>query len=114
MKAMKAMKAMRAMKAMKSMKIARGRFAKALVLRGTREKTSGGLKKEELFMNKRGKVVSKKASAKGKQNFQNIKGWSAAVAKARADLHLTGFIAVGGKTPAGKALYAKARALYTA
>merc|ERR1719478_1599766 len=94
MKAMTAMKALRAMKAMKAMKIARGRYAKALVLRGTREKTAGGLKKEELFMNKRGKVVSKKASAKGKQNYQKIKGWSAAVAKARADLHLTGFIAV--------------------
>merc|ERR1719263_2256086 len=93
-------------------KIARGRFAKALVLRGTKEKTTGGLKKEGLFKNKRGKVVSKKASAVGKRSFKYIQGWNAALAKARKELRLTGFVAVNGKTAAGKALYSKAKALY--
>merc|ERR1719263_1221117 len=95
-------------------KIARGRFAKALVLRGTKEKTAGGLKKEGLFKNKRGKVVSKKASALGKRSFKNIQGWNTALAKARKELCLTGFVAINGKTPAGKALYTKAKALYGA
>merc|ERR1719335_2048370 len=101
------------MKKKAASKIARGRFAKALVLRGTKEKTTGGLKKEGLFKNKWGKVVSKKASAAGKQRYQHIQGWTAALAKARKELHLTGFVAVNGKTAAGRALYAKAKAHYT-
>merc|ERR1719324_1575635 len=111
---MKTTRAMRAMKKKAVSKIARGRFAKALVLRGTKEKTTGGLKKDGLFKNKWGKIVSKKASAAGRRRFQHIQGWSAALAKARKELHLTGFVAVNGKTAAGKALYTKARALYTA
>merc|ERR1719160_155420 len=106
--------AMRAMKKKAVSKIAKGRFAKALVLRGTKEKTVGGLKKEGLFKNKRGKIVSKKSSAAGKRSFQNIRGWATALAKARKELQLTGFVAVNGKTAAGKALYAKAKALYAA
>merc|ERR1719316_2676437 len=95
--AMKTARAMRAtMKRKAVSKIARGRFAKALVLRGTKEKTSGGLKKEGLFKNKRGKIVSKKAAANGKKAFQHIKGWSTALAKARKELALTGFVAING------------------
>merc|ERR1712144_81510 len=54
MKAMKVMKKKAAMKAMKAMKkkfvskIGRGRFAKAMVLRGSKAKTTGGLTSSDL------------------------------------------------------------------
>eukprot|EP00971_Amphidinium_carterae_P259133 5142527-Amphidinium_carterae.1 len=54
------------MKAKRVSKIASGRLAKAMVLKGAREKTSGGLKKDALMKNKRGKIVSKRAAAAGK------------------------------------------------
>merc|ERR1719454_1444536 len=93
-KAMKAMKTMKAMKAKRSSKIARGRFARSLVLRGSKEKTVGGLTANMLMKNKRGKVVSKKASANGKRRFQNIEGWVEACMTARKDLKMSGFVAV--------------------
>merc|ERR1711977_815351 len=64
--AMKAMKAMK--KAMKVSKIAKGKMSKALVLRGSKVKTVGGLTAKDLSKNKYGKVVSKKKSALGKAN----------------------------------------------
>merc|ERR1712224_1025776 len=110
-KAMKAMKAMAAMKAMKAMKkkavskIARGRMAKVLVLRGSKEKTSGGLNAKDLMKNKNGRVVSKKASARTKKV---LGGWLAAVKSARKALKITGFSAIKKGTP----LYAKAKEFY--
>merc|ERR1712219_98738 len=74
MKAMKVMKKKAAMKAMKVMKkkhvskIARGSFSKVLVLRGSKEKTIGGLSAKDLIKNKRGRVVSKKQLARGQKN----------------------------------------------
>merc|ERR1711924_364678 len=59
MKAMKAMAAMKAMKAMKKKavsKIAKGRFAKVVVFRGSKAKTSGGLTSSDLIKNSRGKI----------------------------------------------------------
>merc|ERR1719324_878132 len=94
------MKAMKAMKAMKVSKIGRGRFSKVLVLRGTKEKTVGGLKATDLVKNKHGRVVSKKQSARGKAN-----PWIIAVKKARAALKIKGFSAVKKGTP----LYIKAK-----
>merc|ERR1719409_368175 len=94
-KAMKAMKAMAAMKAMKAMKkkavskIAKGKFCKVLVYRGTKEKTIGGLTKSDLIKNKHGKIVSKKASLRAKKNS----GWTTAIQKARKALGLKGFVA---------------------
>merc|ERR1719401_1375605 len=52
-----------------------------------------------LVKNKRGKIVSKKASASGKKRYSNVKGWTQAVAAARKALGIKGFMAVGGKTP---------------
>merc|ERR1719375_8031 len=72
MKAMKVMKKKAAMKAMKAMKkkavskIARGQMAKAMVLRGSKEKTTGGLTAKDLIKNKYGKIVSKKSSGRSK------------------------------------------------
>merc|ERR1711964_604473 len=105
-KAMKAMKAAKAMKAMKKKtvsKIAKGRMAKAMVLRGTKVKTVGGLKASDLTKNKAGKIVSKKASAKAKKH-----PWMLAVKQARAALKIKGFFAVKKGTP----LYQKAKEFY--
>merc|ERR1719392_98280 len=95
-------------------KIARGRFAKVLVLRGSKEKTSGGLRCDALMKNKRGKVVSKRASANGKRRYKNIESWTEGVMAARSALRLTGFVAINGKSLMGKALYVKAKALRAA
>merc|ERR1712171_20133 len=69
MKAMAAMKAMRAMKKKKVSKIAKGKNARAVVLRGNKEKTATGLTKADLTRNKRGKIVSKKSSAAAKKRY---------------------------------------------
>merc|ERR1712187_299848 len=117
MKAMKAMKAkkttMKAMKAMRVSVIAKGKMARASVFHGRKEKTQGGMTKAKLTKNKNGKIVSKAASARAKRNFADsaLKKWCDAVKAARKSLNLNGFVAIGGKTAQGKALYAKAKSL---
>merc|ERR1712203_918445 len=106
MKATKAMKAMKARKAMKAMKVGK----KFSVFKGNKEKTSGGLKKSDLVKSKSGKIVSRKASAAGKKAYANVKGWIAAVQKARKELGVKGFVAVKKGTP----LYKAAKAHYNA
>merc|ERR1711959_798578 len=103
----KAMKAMRAMKKKAVSKIAKGSHAKAVVFRGTKEKTVGGMTKSDLIKNKYGKIVSKKRSLLAKKN-NYIKGWTTAVQKARKALGLKGFVAI----KKGSALYKKAKELY--
>merc|ERR1712046_334013 len=105
----KAMKAMKAMKKKTVSKIAKGRYAKVLVLRGSKEKTAGGMKASDLIRNKAGRVVSKKQSALAKQRG-TLKPWLSAVKKARAALKVTGFVAIKKGTP----LYVKAREFYNA
>merc|ERR1711972_999506 len=102
------------MKSKKASKIARGRMAKALVFRGLKEKTVGGLTSSMLMKNKRGKIVSKRANASGKRSFKNIEGWVDACMAARKDLKMSGFVAVNGKSVQGKALYVKAKATVSA
>merc|ERR1719218_170621 len=102
------MKAMKAMKKKAVSKIAKGPMARAVVLRGTKEKTAGGMSAKDLMMNKRGKIVSKKASAAAKKMYSRISGWTKAVQKARAALKIKGFLAVKKGTP----LYKKAKELY--
>merc|ERR1719512_452193 len=99
------------MRTRKTTKVARGRFAKSLVLKGTRERTSGGLRRDDLMLNKRGKAVSKKASARGKQQFRNVEPWLDCMMQARKALHIVGFVAINGSTLQGKALYVKTKAL---
>merc|ERR1711907_821504 len=102
MKAMKVMKKKAAMKAMKAIKkkavskIARGSHAKSMVLRGSKEKTASGLTAKDLFKNKNGKVVSKKASARTKKV---LGAWLAAVKSARKALKITGFAAIKKGSP---------------
>ena len=78
------------------------------VWKGDRLKTSGGLYRKDLIKNKRGKIVSKKASAAGKKRFGAIKGWLAAVQKARTALGVKGFFAIKKGSP----LYKKAKEFY--
>jgi len=106
--------AMKAMKAKRVTKVAKGRFAKVLVLRGKKEKTVGGLKRDDLIRNKRGKIVSKRASAAGTRRYRKIEGWIEAIMAAREALHVRGFVALNGKTLQGKALYAKTKTMYAA
>merc|ERR1712021_67574 len=117
-KAMKKVKVMKAMKkkAMKKSVIAKGKRAKAMVLRGSKEKTSGGLKKDNLRKNKGGKIVSKKASDRAKKAYAGsaLQKWAKACQAARKELGLKGMVPMGGKTAQGRALYAKTKALYKA
>ena len=99
--------AMRAMRAKKSI-IANGKLAKFVVFRGTKTKTVGGLKKTDLVKSKTGKIVSRKQSAAGKKAYARIRGWTAAVIKARNFLNVKGFVAVKRGTP----LYNKAKEFY--
>merc|ERR1719162_1867088 len=104
-------------KAMKSvaMKVAAGKMAKSLVLKGSRERTSGGLKKANIIKNKDGKAVSKAMSTRSKASFKGsaLEGWMKACQAAKKAMGITGFAVVGGSTAQGKALYAKVKALYT-
>merc|ERR1712087_1046544 len=116
MKAKAVMKAKAKKKAMKNSVVAKGKLAKAMVLRGSKVKTSGGLKKENLKKNSAGKIVSKKASDRAKKAYAGsaIQKWIKAVQQAKKELNLKGMVFVGGKTAQGRALYAKAKALYKA
>merc|ERR1719411_2540362 len=49
--------------------------------------------KKDLCVNKRGKVVSKKALLAGKKNMKRLQGWLKATMLAREQLGLTGFVA---------------------
>merc|ERR1719305_333873 len=106
------MKAMRNAKKKRVSKVAKGRFAKHLVLKGTKEKTVSGLTKDDIVRNKAGKLVSRKKSALGKK-FDRVKGWREAVMKAQAVMGMRGFVAMNGRTAQGKALYAKTRSFYS-
>merc|ERR1712113_1275190 len=103
--------AMKIKKAKRVSIIAKGRYAKATVLKGKKTKTSGGLTRDHLMKNKRGKVVSKKAAAQGKRAFRNIQDWVSSMVAARKALQVSGFVAINGKTLQGKALYVKSKAL---
>ena len=115
MKTMKSMKTKAGTKVMKKKavsKIARGKLAKVVVFKGRKEKTASGHSRSDLMKNKRNKVVSKKQNAAGKKAYANISTWTNSVIKARKELGIKGFCAVNGKSPQGKALYAKAKAIY--
>jgi len=102
--AKKAKKAVKKPKKKKKVsKIAKGKYAKFLVLKGSKEKTIGGLTAKDLIKNKYGRTVSKKKAAIGKKH-----PWMAAVAAARSALKIKGFSLIKKGSP----LYAKAKSLY--
>merc|ERR1712070_762725 len=103
------MGAMKAMKKKAVTKIAKGRFSKVVVFRGSKVKTSGGLQQTDLVKNKRGKIVSKKQSALAKKRYaSSLKGWTTAVQKARKALGVKGFVPIKKGSP----LYNKAKEFY--
>merc|ERR1712187_835097 len=108
------MGSMRRMKKAKRVSvIAKGKRARATVFHGTKEKTQSGMTKAMLIKNKNGRIVSKKASAHAKKVYatSGAKKWAEALRAARKALNIKGFVAIGGKTAQGKALYAKTKAL---
>merc|ERR1719433_1020549 len=110
----KAARAMKGMKAKCAPKVATGRYAKAMVIAGSRERTVGGIRAEGLMRNKRGRIVSKRRNAHGKRMYRNVESWIEAVLAARAALHCKGLVVINGRTLLGKALYAKAKAIFQA
>merc|ERR1712174_144227 len=99
------------MKAMK--KVMKAKRARAAVFNGSKVKTATGLTKDKLIKSKSGRIVSKARSQIAKKAFANsgLKKWADAVKAARKALNLKGFVAIGGKSATGKALYAKAKTL---
>lgn len=89
--------------------VAKGKRAKALVYSGRYVRTSGGLKKETLAKNKKGKIVSARKQAFSKiVGFNNIRRWLQAFKTAREELGINGFVPV----KKGSALYAATRKTY--
>merc|ERR1719350_479000 len=72
---------------------------KAKVWHGTKDSTAGGMKKGDLTLNKFGRIVSKKSSARAKKTYQKLGlvRWTKAVQQARKTLGIKGFQVVGGK-----------------
>merc|ERR1719183_435496 len=109
MKGMKAMKAMKKRRAMKKVMKTSRRLAKAVAFRGGNTHGGTSLKKADLVRSKSGKIVSRKASLRAKKMYaKGIGRWSAAVAKARKELGIKGFVAI----KKGSAFYKKTREFY--
>merc|ERR1712064_176478 len=108
-------KEMKAKKAMKVSKVARGSRMRAAVLSGRKEKTYTGLKASDLMKNSVGKIVTRKKSASAKRKYEGskIQQWTKAVSAAREQLGVSGFVGLNSGSQ-GKALYVKAKAIYTA
>merc|ERR1712141_2145 len=98
---------------MKVSKIAKGKFARSAVFKGKKEKTYTGLQKGDLIKSKKGKIVSKKASAAAKKRYQGsgAQKWIKSVSAARKELKIKGCVYLNAG-PQGKALYAKAKSIY--
>merc|ERR1719428_2075272 len=83
----------------------------ALVYRGVWKKTRGGLTRDHLIRNKRGRIVSKRVQAQSKRKYKHLEPWTKAKSEACKMLGITGFVAINGETLIGKALYWKTKAL---
>ena len=86
-----------------------GARAKTQVFKGSAVQTASGQKKHDFQKNKKGKVVSKKASLAGQQKFEHIRKWTQAIQTAKSELAIVGFRPVGGKTKRGKQVHKKGR-----
>jgi len=89
--------------------LAKGVRAKAAVFAGRQEVTQNNVKKEHLQKSKRGKVVTKAASAAGAAKYKHIAPWNEALSRSRRSLNVQGFCPIGGKTARGKELLKAAR-----
>ena len=99
--------------AMKKSRVARGKGAKTRVFRGKKHHTAGGLTRDDLKRNKRGRVVSKKASARASRSkgAKVISAWGKATKQARKQLGIKGFCPVGGKSARGQKLLKAVRSI---
>merc|ERR1719336_804135 len=79
------------------------------VWNGTKVYTKGGLTKKDLCLSKTGKVMTKKQFKNGQRAKQT--GWMKAVAKARKELGITGFVLMN-RGAQGVALYKRAKELH--
>lgn len=59
-----------------------------------------------------GKIVYAKKSANGKKNAAKKGTWANAVKQARKEMHIKGFVPIGGKSKEGKELLKTAREIY--
>eukprot|EP00927_Polykrikos_kofoidii_P061976 TRINITY_DN56798_c0_g1_i1.p1 TRINITY_DN56798_c0_g1~~TRINITY_DN56798_c0_g1_i1.p1 ORF type:complete len:241 (-),score=40.96 TRINITY_DN56798_c0_g1_i1:42-764(-) len=86
-----------------------GPLAKKQVMFGYKVQTVGRLKKDQLMLNKRRRIVSVKASAAAKKRSGSMmKTWGEAVLRARKELRIVGWCPVGGVSDIGKALHIRA------
>ena len=91
----------------------RRRREKTRVFKGVAKRTTKGLTKTNLCTSSSGKVVSVKAHEHGVDIYKrNLQPFQDAVKAAKKELQLTGFVAVGGKTPQGKKLGKRAREIH--
>merc|ERR1712061_699868 len=93
--------------------VAKGKLARLVVFKGGKAKTASGMTKDKLAKSKSGKIVSKALSTRAKKAWASspLKKWAEACKQARKVLGVKGFVAVGGKTAQGKALYAKVKSI---
>jgi|TARA_R110002074_G_scaffold137276_3_gene282317 hypothetical protein len=80
--------------------------SRAEVMHGEAKKTTGGLPKSKLVRGKDGSIKSKAMKKRGKED--SLKAWRAAVAKARKNLGIEGFVALSKDTE----LYKAAKKIY--
>merc|ERR1712187_962205 len=83
--------------------IAKGKNSKRQVWAGKKVKTSGGLKKEDLVKSRKGKIVSRKRSEKGRQSK-----WSIATKRAHEVKGYVGFKPI----KKGNSFYEKVKQLF--
>mmetsp|Transcript_52281 Transcript_52281/g.167638 ORF Transcript_52281/g.167638 Transcript_52281/m.167638 type:complete len:683 (+) Transcript_52281:76-2124(+) len=83
--------------------------ARREVFVGERDRTPSGLSKDDLMLNRAGRVVSKAKSMAAKQRLRT---WWESVKAAKEALNISGFQIIGGETEAGQELYRKAREIY--
>merc|ERR1712087_277884 len=76
------------------------------VWNGTKVYTKGGLTKKDLIRSATGKVMTKKQFKNGQR--KKTTGWMKAVAKARKELGITGFVLMN-RGAQGQALYQRAK-----
>merc|ERR1712025_159974 len=76
------------------------------VWNGTKVYTKGGLTKKDLCLSKTGKAMTKKQFKNGQRS--KTTGWMKAVAKARKELGITGFVLMN-RGAQGQALYKAAK-----
>uniref|UniRef100_A0A7S1A8A5 Uncharacterized protein n=1 Tax=Noctiluca scintillans TaxID=2966 RepID=A0A7S1A8A5_NOCSC len=95
--------------------VARGSRMRVAVFLGRKHKTYTGLTKNDLMKNADGRIVSKRSSALSRKRWvgSRCQEWNKAVVAARKQLSLVGFVAVNSPSPQGRALYVKARSIFT-